>query len=211
MIEHLRRVAKGGLGAFRDLLEVGGCAVRDALGRNVERNRRVGDSERIHPGVEPVELALDGVHLARNRNKVVRRGAVDPEKSLVIEHDVEPAFLDRQPARALKFPRHVAAGRLVGQFRHRLGFGYSPRVGEKVFTARVHVRPLGMEFRRRTISRPEAQFGGDAVESADADHDIGIVQRNLAERHVRDFRPRLVDYAQRVLSVRAERNGVERV
>ena len=209
-VHHLCGVAEGRLGALGDLLEVRGRAIGHPLGRDVERNRGVGEPQRVHAGVEAVELALYGLHLVRDGDEVLRGRPVYSEQPLVVEGDVKPALLHSHPARVVELPFYVAAGRVVREVVNGGRVGESPRVGDQALLARVDEGPLRVEFRGGTVSIPEAQLGYEAPEADAADQDVGGVHRQAAERDIPNLRAVLVDDSQGVL-VAVERNGEDRV
>ena len=174
-VEDLDGVPERGLGAFGNLLEVGGRAFGHALGRDVHRHGVVGKPQRVHPAVELVELPLDGVDRIGDRFKVGRSGAVDAEKPVVAKRDVEAALFHGHPFRIVDLPWMIAARRLVGEFVDRRGVRDAARIGEQVLVTRVHVGAGGVQLGVGAPSVPEPHLADGSGKTAAAEPYFGVV------------------------------------
>ena len=174
-VEDLDGVPERGLGACRDLLEVGGRAFGHALGRDVHRHGAVGKPQRVHAAVELVELPLDGGDRIGDRLEVGRGSAVDAEKPVVAKRDVEAALFHGHPFRLVDLPWMVAARRLVGEFVDRRGVRDAARIGEQVLVTRVHVGAGGVQLGVGAPSVPEPHLADGSCKTAAAEPYFRVV------------------------------------
>ena len=182
-----------------------------AAGRDVERHGIVGEAERIQAAVELVKLPLEGGDGVGDGHEIGGGGAVDPQKSIVIEGDIEAALFQGLPCRIVDRPRIVAARRFVREFLNRRGIRNAARVGQQGRVARVHVGAGSVQLGGGAPPLPETEFADGPLKAIAAEVDKRFLDQQPPQINRLDDGTDSIKDAQRQFAVGGGVYGNERV